>query len=82
MMGIGGPEIVLLMVLGLLLFGASHLPRLGRSAGKTITEFKRGVQGLEDEIESASVPAITRVEPESIRPPQRITDPARGAIAQ
>lgn len=82
MMGIGGPEIVLLMVLGLLLFGASQLPRLGRSAGKTITEFRRGVQGLEDEIENASAPTITRVEPELVRPPQRITDSGNEVITQ
>lgn len=81
MFGIGGQEIVLLLVLGMLLFGASHLPRLGRSAGKTVTEFKRGMKGLEDEIESAGAPASPGTEPELVRPPQRITHPGPNAAS-
>jgi sec-independent protein translocase protein TatA len=47
--GIGGPEIILLLVLGVLLFGRK-LPEIGRSFGKTVVEFKKGVKGLEDEV--------------------------------
>ncbi|HKB06038.1 MAG TPA: twin-arginine translocase TatA/TatE family subunit, partial [Gemmataceae bacterium] len=42
--GLGTQEIMLLLVLGVLLFGR-NLPSLGRSLGKTVTEFKRGVKG-------------------------------------
>lgn len=49
-----GPfEIVIILVVALLLFGR-RLPEVGRSLGRGIVEFKRGVKGLEDEIESAS----------------------------
>ena len=48
--GLGTQEIMLLLVLGVLLFGR-NLPSLGRSLGKTVTEFKRGVKGLEDDFE-------------------------------
>ena len=77
MLGLGGQEILLLLVLGVLLFGRK-LPELGRSVGKTFVEFKKGVKGLEDEVESAGVAPAGKasVEPEAIRPPQRITSSA------
>ncbi len=76
-LGLGGPEILILLVLGVLLFGRK-LPELGRSVGKTFVEFKKGMKGLEDEVESAANPQIrtTAVEPEPVRPPQRITSSA------
>src|SRR5262245_31779585 len=75
--GLGGQEILLLLVLGVLLFGRK-LPELGRSVGKTFVEFKKGVKGLEDEVESAGGNAArtTAVEPEPVRPPQRLTSSA------
>lgn len=72
MFGLGTQEIMLLLVLGVLLFGR-NLPQLGRSLGKTVTEFKKGVSGLEDQME----PTTTRtIEPEPVRPPQRVTSTA------
>ena len=49
----GGPEWIVLLVLGLLIFGR-RLPEVGRSLGRGIVEFKRGIKGIEDEIESES----------------------------
>ena len=49
----GGYEWVILLVLGLLIFGR-RLPEVGRSLGKSIVEFKRGIKGIEDEIETES----------------------------
>ena len=44
------------------------------TVGKTVVEFKKGIKGLEDEVETAhSTPAKPSIEPEPIRPPQRIT---------
>lgn len=75
--GLGTQEIVLLLVLGVLLFGR-NLPSLGRSLGKTVTEFKRGVKGLEDDMEPTPGGGGTprSVEPEPVRPPQRVTSTA------
>jgi len=74
MFGLGMQEILLLLLLGVLLFGRK-LPDIGRSLGKTVIEFKKGFAGMEDEINSAasSRPAI---EPEPVRPPQRVTTPS------
>jgi sec-independent protein translocase protein TatA len=67
---------LLILVLGVLLFGRK-LPELGRSIGKTFVEFKKGVKGLEDEVESAGTPAQRQaIEPEPVRPPQRLTSSA------
>lgn len=46
---IGVAGIVLLVILGLLLFGPSKLPQLGRAIGTTLSEFKRGAKGMIDE---------------------------------
>ena len=52
-----GPfEMMIIGVIILLLFG-NRLPRLMRSAGRSVVEFKKGVQGIEDDIEQAELPA-------------------------
>mgnify|MGYP003332402383 CR=1 FL=1 len=45
MPNIGPTEIILLLVLALLLFGAKRLPEIGRSLGSGMREFKKGVSG-------------------------------------
>lgn len=75
--GLGTSEMMVLLVLGVLLFGR-NLPSLGRSLGKTVTEFKRGVKGLEDDLEptlGGNAPN-TSVVVEPVRPPQRVTSTA------
>jgi sec-independent protein translocase protein TatA len=45
-------EIVLVLVIALLLFG-TRLPKVARSLGQGVTEFKKGVKGITDDVESA-----------------------------
>ena len=46
---IGGPEILIVLVVVLLLFGAKKLPSLARSVGASAKEFKKGVEeGADD----------------------------------
>jgi sec-independent protein translocase protein TatA len=47
MPNIGVPELVVIMVLALLLFGAGKLPEVGRSLGRAVREFKRAVFSLD-----------------------------------
>ena len=53
MFGVGMPEMIILAIVGLLLFG-KRLPEVARNLGKGITEFKKGVRGIEDEAETSS----------------------------
>ncbi|QDU56201.1 Sec-independent protein translocase subunit TatA/TatB [Aeoliella mucimassa] len=53
MFGIGNTELIIIGVVALLLFG-SRLPEVARSLGKSLTEFKKGVQGLQDEFHDAA----------------------------
>ena len=71
---LGTMEIVVLLVLGVLLFGR-RLPEVGRYLGKGIVEFKKGVKGLEDEVnlsDTAPHTGAPQVTNEQIRAPQRV----------
>lgn len=68
---IGTPEILLLVVLGVLLFGRK-LPDLARSMGKSMTEFKKGMRGIEDEVSEPSSPRGA-IEPDPVKAPTRVT---------
>jgi sec-independent protein translocase protein TatA len=51
--GIGGPEIVLIFLLVILLFGADKLPKLARSSGEAMGEFQKGREDIERELKDA-----------------------------
>jgi len=69
---LGAQEMIILLIIGVLLFGRK-LPEVGRYLGKGIVEFKKGIKGLEDDVE-ASHPAQRHesLPAEPPRPPQRI----------
>jgi sec-independent protein translocase protein TatA len=41
---IGAPELLILLIVVLLIFGGAKLPKLARSMGQAQTEFKRGIK--------------------------------------
>jgi sec-independent protein translocase protein TatA len=49
-MNLGAPEIIILALVVLLLFGGKKIPELMRGIGKGVKSFKDGVKGIEDEI--------------------------------
>ena len=69
----GFGEMLLIAGLGLLFFG-KRLPEVGRSLGKGIVEFKKGLKGIEEDIETASSQPSR---PQSAAPPAKF-DPYTG----
>src|SRR6185437_12449373 len=71
-------EFIVIAAIGLLLFG-KRLPEVGRSLGKGIVEFKKGLKGIEEEVEIASNQPSTQVK----TLPEQKFDPYTGkALAQ
>ena len=70
-----GWEWIVLLVLGLLIFGR-RLPEVGRSLGRGIIEFKKGIKGIEEEIETeSSAPAKPRSELPNQPEPNKMSQP-------
>lgn len=78
---IGGPEVILLFIAALLLFGPRRLPEIGRTIGKTVADFRRATtdfrMNLErevrmDELKDAIRPIENAQRPETL---------ARGVLA-
>lgn len=51
--GIGGPELMLILFIILLLFGANKLPELAKGLGKSVKEFKKAAADVEYQIKEA-----------------------------
>jgi sec-independent protein translocase protein TatA len=63
-------HILIVLSVGILLFG-KKLPEIGRSLGKGLTEFKKGLHGIEDEVGGFSG-KTAEVAGDLPRPPQRV----------
>ena len=65
--GLGIPELILLLVLALIIFGPGKLPDIGRSMGKAINEFKQASREITREYtaeatDAAVIPAAAAQE--------------------
>ncbi len=49
-MNLGMPEIIIIAIVVLVLFGGKKLPELMHGVGKGIRDFKKGMNGIDDEI--------------------------------
>lgn len=52
--GLGGPELLIILAVLILLFGAKKLPELAKGLGKSINEFKKASNEKEDEERAAA----------------------------
>jgi TatA/E family protein of Tat protein translocase len=78
---LGMPELMMILVLALLLFGPKKLPEIGKQVGKALGEFKRASNDLkrtiEDEMEKASSGLNVKLDD----PPKPEAEPAKDAAA-
>jgi len=56
MFGLGLPELIVILVIILVLFGASKLPEVGSSLGKGLRSFKKEFSDLKDSIQEPEEP--------------------------
>src|SRR5436305_11914442 len=75
----GGAEWMIILAFGLLIFG-KRLPEVGRSLGKGIVEFKKGLKGVEDDVEEAANQPDRKIEsrPAQALPGDHKFDPYTG----
>jgi sec-independent protein translocase protein TatA len=54
MFGLGYQELLIILVIVLVLFGANRLPELARSLGSSVKEFKKGVNEVKEDTSAAA----------------------------
>jgi len=76
---IGGPELLLILVIALLVFGPKKIPELSRTIGRGVAEFRRATNDFKTTLER-EVSAADR-EPEEPRPATEKSTPEKPAEA-
>ena len=76
---IGMPELIIIFVIALIIFGPRKLPELGRSLGKSLAEFKRASNEMKSTLEEEiRLEEQQKTEPPKTTPAQTAAAPASG----
>ena len=80
---LGGPELFLIFVVALIVFGPRKLPEIGKSLGKMMGEFRRASNEfrstIENEVEAEKIRDAMRIEPPRVDP---VAPPAAASTAE
>jgi len=71
-MRLSAPELIAIVLIIILLFGAKRLPDTARSIGQSLKIFKKSVRDDEDEKKAAQPPQITATSSEPVQPVQPV----------
>ena len=58
MFGLGTQELLIVLVLVMIVFGAGKLPQIGTSMGKGLRNFKTGIRDAEDDVKELKEPQL------------------------
>ena len=72
---IGMPELIIILVIALIIFGPRKLPELGKSLGRSLNEFKKASQDLQNTLEQ-EIKIEEDKEKEAARPKPAPAEPA------
>ncbi len=79
MFGIGIPELVVILIVGLIIFGPGKLPEVGRAVGKGLREFRKASSALQSALNEPEKPAPP---PAPAAAPAPAPEPPQAAAAQ
>jgi sec-independent protein translocase protein TatA len=80
---LGGSEIILILLVVLLLFGAKNLPKMARNLGKSMEEFRRAARDVQHEImHAADEEPPRKTESAKLPEPEVKPQPDANAIAK
>ena len=71
--GLGHWELIIILIVALLLFGR-RLPEVARNLGKGIVEFKKGVRGIEDDVDREASKKLEKPPDSAYTPPATPAD--------
>lgn len=72
MFGIGAPELIIILIIGLVLFGPGKLPEIGRALGKTIHELKKATSVNDEDVHE--IHATVKSKTDNTQPTDKKTD--------
>ena len=88
MMGIGFPELMIILVIIMIIFGAGKLPEIGNAFGKSIKNFKKSMKEAEEESADSSTDVANNAQtsetpnPEAAKKEEEMIDEAAAEIKE
>ncbi len=81
-MSIGPLQIILILVIVLVVFGAGKLPNVMGDVGKGVRNLKKGIRGDDEEEDSESEPVVKKVAPKKAAPKKTAKKESKAIDAQ